>query len=87
MTAASASVRLATIQRVTRGQLYPAGWQAQFSLFAMVTAGRDEGGLRFERAALTRQLRFGVAGLRAAGLAPQVALTDRLSALLDASDD
>jgi len=73
--AAPASVRLATIQRVTRGQLYPAGWQAHFSLFATVTAGRDEGGLRFERAALALQLGFGVAALRTAGLTPQVALT------------
>jgi hypothetical protein len=70
-----ASVRLAAIQRVTRGQRFPAGWQAHFSLFATVTAGRDEGSLRFERAALSGQLRFAVAGLRAAGLAAQVALT------------
>ena len=74
-TGSAASVRLATIQRVTRGQLFPAGWQAHFSLFAMVTAGRDVGGLRFERAALTGHLRFAVNALRAAGLAPQVALT------------
>ena len=71
----AASVRLAAIQRVTRGQQFPAGWQAHFSLFAMVSAGRDEGSLRFERAALTEQLRFAVAGLHAARLAPQVALT------------
>jgi hypothetical protein len=74
-TRAHATVRLAAIQRVTRGQLFPAGWQAHFSLFATVTAGRDEGSARFERAALAGQLRFAVAGLRAAGLAAQVALT------------
>jgi hypothetical protein len=72
---APATVRLAAIQRVTRGQFYPAGLQAHFSLFATVTAGRDEGSLRFERAALAGQLRFAVAGLRAAGLAVQLALT------------
>ena len=69
------NVRLAAIQRVTRGQLFPAGWQAHFSLFATVTAGRDEGSLRFERAALIGQLRFAVAGLCAAGVTAQVALT------------
>ena len=74
-TGAPATVRLAAIQRVTRGQLFPAGWQAHFSLFATVTAGRDEGSARFERAALAGQLRFAVAGLRAAGLTVQVALT------------
>ena len=72
---AHATVRLAAIQRVTRAQLPPAGMQAHFSLFAMVTAGRDEGSLRFEEAALREHLRFAVAGLRAAGLAAQVALT------------
>ena len=42
----------------------------------MVTAGRDEGSLRFERAALAEHLRFAVAGLRAADLLQiQVALT------------
>ena len=70
-----ATVRLATIQRVTRGQFFPAGFQAHFSLFAMVTAGRDEGSLRFEEAALRDHLGFAVAGLAAAGLPVQVALT------------
>ena len=74
-TRAPGDVRLAAVQRVTRGQLFPAGWQAHFSLFATVTAGRDEGSLRFERAALTGQLRFAVAGLRAAGVPAQLALT------------
>ena len=73
---AAGAVRLAAIQRVIRAQLFPAGWSAHFGLFAMVTAGRDEGGLRFERAALAEHLRFAVAGLRAAALpAIQVALT------------
>ncbi|SED75138.1 hypothetical protein [Jiangella alba] len=50
-------VRLAAIQRVVRAQ-YVAGpaMFAHFSLFAQVTAGRDIGGLGFERAALAEQL-------------------------------
>jgi len=70
------TVRLAAIQRVVRAQRFPAGWSAHFSLFAMITAGRDEGSRRFEQAALTGQLRFAVAGLAAADLPRvQVALT------------
>jgi hypothetical protein len=73
---ARGTMRLAAIQRVVRAQRFPAGWSAHFSLFAMVTAGGDVGSGRFERAALTEQLRIAVAGLRAAGLARvQVALT------------
>ena len=73
---AQGSVRLAAIQRVVRAQRFPAGWSAHFSLFAMVTAGRDTGNCRFEQAALAEHLRFAVAGLRAAGLPrAQVALT------------
>jgi hypothetical protein len=73
---APGSVRLAAIQRVVRAQRFPAGWSAHFSLFAMVTAGRDTGNCQFERAALAEHLRFAVAGLHAAGLpGAQVALT------------
>jgi hypothetical protein len=73
---AAGTVRLAAIQRVIRAQPFPAGWSAHFNLLAMVTAGRDEGSLRFERAALAEHLRFAVAGLRAAQLpAIRVALT------------
>jgi hypothetical protein len=73
---APGTVRLAAIQRVVRAQRPPAGWSAHFSLFAMVTAGRDEGSLRFEQSALAEHLRFAVAGLRAADLPQiQVALT------------
>jgi hypothetical protein len=69
-------VRLAAIQRVVRAQRFPAGWAAHFSLFAMVTAGRDEGNLRFEQAALTGQLQFAAGALRAAGVPRvQVAFT------------
>jgi hypothetical protein len=70
------TVRLAAIQRVVRTQRFPAGWSAYFGLFAMITAGRDEGSRRFEQAALAGQLRFAVAGLAAADLPRvQVALT------------
>jgi hypothetical protein len=70
------TVRLAAIQRVARAQRFAAGMSAHFSLFAMVTAGRDEGSCRFERAALAGQLRFAVAALATAGPAGvQVALT------------
>jgi hypothetical protein len=72
---AQGSVRLAAIQRVVRAQRFPAGWSAHFSLFAMVTAGRDKGSCRFEQAALAEHLRFAVAGLGAADLRAQVALT------------
>jgi len=69
-------VRLAATQRVVRAQRFPAGWSAHFGLFAMVTAGRDEGSCRFEQAVLAEQLLFAVAGLRAAELPRvQVALT------------
>jgi hypothetical protein len=72
----SGVVRLAAVQRVTRAQRFPAGWAAHFGLLATVTAGRDQGSRRFERAALGEQLRFAVAALRAAGVRRvQVALT------------
>jgi hypothetical protein len=72
---AQGSLRLAAVQRVVRAQRFPAGRSAHFSLFAMVTAGRDMGNCRFEQAALAEHLRFAVAGLGAAGLRAQVALT------------
>jgi hypothetical protein len=72
----SGVVRLAAVQRVVRAQRFPAGWAAHFGLLATVTAGRDQGSGRFERAALGEQLRFAVAALRAAGVRRvQVALT------------
>ena len=63
------TVKLAGVQRVTRAQLFagPAA-DAHFSLFGLVTAGRDTGSYRFERAALIAHLRFAVAGLAATGL-------------------
>jgi hypothetical protein len=62
-----AVVRLATVQRVVRAQPVPAGLFAHFSLFGAVTAGRDEGNLAFERAALVEHARLMVAGCRALG--------------------
>ena len=61
-------VRLATVQRVTRAQ--PVGGPvsfAHFTLFALVTAGRDTGDLAFERAHAVEHLTFLVNALRAAG--------------------
>lgn len=70
-------VRLAAVQRVVRAQHSGrAGDLAHFSLLGLVTAGRDEGSYRFERAALAEHVRFAVGGLAAAGLTRiQVALT------------
>jgi hypothetical protein len=68
--------RLAGVQRVLRAQRFPAPYQAHFTLFGMVTAGRDTGGRRFEIKALTEHLRFAVDVLRGAGAGEiQVALT------------
>jgi hypothetical protein len=75
----TATVRLGALQRVVRTQLFEAGTtgaQAHFGLFGLVTAGRDEGDYRFERAALAEHLRFAVASLTAARLRyVQLALT------------
>jgi hypothetical protein len=69
-------VRLAGMQRVLRAQRFPAPFQAHFSVFGLVTAGRDEGDRAFERRSLAGHLRFALAGLRAAGAREvEVALT------------
>jgi hypothetical protein len=51
------SVRLATIQRITRGQRYdsPDAF-SHFSIFAMATAGRSQAGERFDDEALQEHL-------------------------------
>jgi hypothetical protein len=74
---AGVTVRLGGLQRVVRAQLFGApGAQAHFGLFGLVTAGRDQGSGRFERAALAEHLRFAVASLAAARLRyVQIALT------------
>ena len=61
---ASGTARLATIQRVTRGQLYesPDAF-AHFSIFAMATAGRSQAGERFDDEALGEHLGVYVDGL------------------------
>jgi hypothetical protein len=72
----TATVRLGALQRVVRAQQFEAGAPAHFGLFGLVTAGRDEGSYRFQRAALAEHLRFAVASLAAARLRyVQLALT------------
>ena len=70
-------VRLAAVQRVARAQHFHApGAAAHFSLFGLVTAGRDQGSYQFEQDAVAEHVRFAVRGLAAAGLrGMQLALT------------
>jgi hypothetical protein len=71
-----AVVRLAALQRVVRAQRPQSGGLAHFSLLGLVTAGRDDGGHRFEREAVAEHVRSLAAGLAAAGLGPvQLAVT------------
>jgi hypothetical protein len=70
------AVRLGAFQRVVRAPRPQPGYLPHFSLLGLVTAGRDDGGHRFERAAVTEQVRGLVGGLAAAGLGrAQLALT------------
>lgn len=70
------TVRLAAFQRVVRAQRPHPGYLAHFSLLGLVTAGRDEGGHRFELTAIVEQVRSLVIGLAATGLGPaQLAVT------------
>ncbi len=75
--AADGPVRLAAFQRVVRAQqIERPGYLAHFSLLGLVTAGRDDGGHRFEREAVAEHVRAIVAGLATAGFARvQLALT------------
>jgi hypothetical protein len=69
-------VRLAAFQRVVRAQHLQPGYLAHFSLLGLVTAGRDDGGHRFEREAVAEHVRAVGAGLTGAGFAQvQAALT------------
>ena len=70
-------VRLAAFQRVVRAQqMVRPGYLAHFSLLGLVTAGRDDGGRRFERESVAEHVRALAPGLAAAGLARvQLALT------------
>ena len=71
-----AVVRLAALQRVVRTQRPQPGGLAHFSLLGLATAGRDDGGHRFEREAVAEHARSLTAGLTAAGLGPvQLAVT------------
>jgi hypothetical protein len=70
------TVRLAAFQRVVRAPEPPPGFLSHFSLLGLVTAGRDDGGHRFEREAVAEHVRSLAAGLAAAGTGPaQLALT------------
>jgi hypothetical protein len=75
--AAAGTVRLAGAQRVVRAQHQSGGGMfAHFSLFGLVTAGRDEGSRRFERQAVAEHVRWAARALTAAGLAGlEVAIT------------
>ena len=65
----TATVKLGAIQHVVRAQRFQGpDAPAHFTLFGLVTAGRDEGSFGFERAALAEHLRFAVAGLAVTGL-------------------
>jgi hypothetical protein len=69
-------VRLAAFQRVVRAPRPQPGYLPHFSLLGLVTAGRDDGGRRFEREAVAEHARSLAAGLRAAALsAAQLAVT------------
>jgi hypothetical protein len=70
-------VRLAAVQREVRAQQVDGATSfAHFSLFALVTAGRNQGSYRFERDAMAEHLRCAASGLAAAGRQEvQVALT------------
>jgi len=70
------TVRLAAFQRVVRAPRPLPGFLPHFSLLGLVTAGRDDGGHRFEREAVAEHVRAIAAGLAAAGLGPaQLACT------------
>ena len=62
------AVHLATHHRVVRPQFFDGGnrFFSHFNLLALVSAGRDVGGLRFETDALRLHLEFYVSALRAA---------------------
>jgi hypothetical protein len=74
--APGAVVRLAALQRVVRAQQPGPGGLPHFSLLGLATAGRDDGGHRFEREAVAEHIWSLAAGLTAAGLGPaQLAVT------------
>ncbi|MEV0383600.1 hypothetical protein [Nonomuraea sp. NPDC050643] len=88
-------VRLATVQRVVRAQhVAGAATYAHFTLFALVSAGRDTGDLAFERQHAAEHLAVLTAAVRACGVAePEVKVTvlderfERVAAELGAARD
>ncbi len=71
------AVRLAAVQRVLRSQPFGAVGQQHFTVLGIVTAGRDRGGLAFERAALGEQLGVLVTATRAVTAFPiRIAITN-----------
>ncbi|WP_223167406.1 hypothetical protein [Nonomuraea sp. SYSU D8015] len=70
-------VRLAALQRVARAQRFDgAASHAHFTLFALVTAGRDTGDLTFERQHAAEHLRILADAVRACGIPdPQASVT------------
>ncbi|GAA3600656.1 hypothetical protein GCM10022419_101020 [Nonomuraea rosea] len=90
-----APVRLATLQRVVRAQrVEGAATFAHFTLFGLVTAGRDTGDLAFERQHVAEHLAVLTAAVRACGVTdPQVQVTvlderfERAAEALDAARD
>jgi hypothetical protein len=88
-------VRLVAFQRVVRAQRFDAaGHYAHFTLFALVTAGRDTGDLAFERHHAAEHLRILADAVRACGISDVEARVtvlderfDRVAASLDATPD
>lgn len=64
-------VRLAALQRIVRGQRFDGvGAYQHFTLFGLVTAGRDVGALTFERRGCVEHLTVAADAVAAAGLSP-----------------
>ncbi|MGI5291232.1 hypothetical protein ACQEVF_49095 [Nonomuraea polychroma] len=88
-------VRLAALQRVTRAQRFEgAAFFAHFTLFALVTAGRDTGDLAFERRHAAEHLAILSEAVRACGIPdPEARVTvlderfERVAASLEAKPD
>lgn len=72
----AAAVHLAASQRVVRAQHFDSpGFSPHFQLFGLVSAGRDVGGLGFERAALSAHLSFAAEAIGALGAAAEIRVT------------
>jgi hypothetical protein len=70
-------VHLAASQRVVRAQHFDRpGMSAHFQIFGLVSAGRDVGGLAFERENLALHLRFAAARALAAAGGPESAISE-----------